>query len=484
MDSSTITHTPPIPKGRGSIPGAPVLDMGPRSRSSLSQAFKAPGVWIPPLIAVAALVFVMTLVYFGSLVDPAGHLRGLPVGIVNQDTGAMVGSRHVNFGQEVAAGLEAAPALRRRLALRAGDLTATEQRMNLGKQYAAVVIPAGFTTSLLSIGDRTTPPGLPRLRTTIDLVTNPRAGTVGVELATGILEPALASASAQIARSLRASSPGRPSVAVETLLADPVSVAAVPYRPLPRHTALGLSAFYIALLTTLAGLLGGIVVHTSIDNVLGYAAIEIGPRWRQRQPVSISRWHTLLAKWTLLVPLTVILTGLMLLAAVWLLGMNAPHFAELWLLTWFAATVVGIGTLVLLAALGTLGQVIALLVFIYLALASSGGTVPLQALPSFLRFLAGFEPLRQIAAGTRSILYFNATGAAGLTRAFLATAIGLGFWLSLGAAVTNWYDRKGFSRVAPALLDYIDHAIRGYHEQHTGAAGPKNIPADPSAEHA
>jgi hypothetical protein len=64
-----------------------------------------------------------------------------------------------------------------------------------------------------------------------------------------------------------------------------------------------------------------------------------------------------------------------------------------------------------------------------------------------------------------SILYLNARGAAGLTRAFVLTGIGFVFWVLLVAAVTNWYDRKGFHRVTPALLDYIDHAVRGHREQ-------------------
>ena len=79
--------------------------------------------------------------------------------------------------------------------------------------------------------------------------------------------------------------------------------------------------------------------------------------------------------------LTLILTGLMLLAAVVILGMNSPDFLSPWLLCWFAAMVIAVGTIVLFAALGTLGQLIALLVFVYLALASSGGTVPLEGLP-------------------------------------------------------------------------------------------------------
>jgi uncharacterized phage infection (PIP) family protein YhgE len=43
---------------------------------------------------------VRTLVYFGSVVNPTGHLRGLPVAVVNEDAGAKVGSQPVDFGQQ------------------------------------------------------------------------------------------------------------------------------------------------------------------------------------------------------------------------------------------------------------------------------------------------------------------------------------------------------------------------------------------------
>ena len=431
----------------------------------MAKAFKAPSVWVPPLVLVAVLVFVMTLVYLGSVIDPAGHLHGLPVGIVNEDAGANVGTRHVDLGQMVAQGLGSSRAVTSRLALRTGDLAAIETRMDVAQEYAAVVIPAGFTASLLAIESRVLRPRAmkgpgPPLR-----CSPIRAGNARRQPGHRVLQPALAKVSAEIGQQLRAEIHGPPSGAQAALLSDPVIASQVPYRPLPRHTALGLSAFYIALLTTFCGFLGGTVVHVAIDSGLGYASTEIGPRWNQRPPVQISRWHTLLAKWAIAVPLMVVLTGLMLLAATWILHMHTPHFGQLWLLTWFAATVVSIGTLVLFAALGTLGQLLGLLIFVYLALASSGGTVPLQALPGVLKFLAEFEPLRQIVGGTRSILYFDARGAAGLTRAFILTAIGLGFWLALGAAVTNWYDRKGFHRVAPAKLDYIDDAVRGYRDQ-------------------
>ncbi|MBV9336997.1 MAG: DUF3533 domain-containing protein, partial [Solirubrobacterales bacterium] len=203
-------------------------------------------------------------------------------------------------------------------------------------------------------------------------------------------------------------------------------------------------------------------VSISVDAVLGYAATELGPVWRQRQPVAISRVQTLISKWVMAAPLTVILTGLMLFTAVVILGMNCPNFLSLWLLCWFAAMVVAIGTLVLFAALGTLGQLVALLVFVYLALASSGGTVPLEALGGFFRFIANFEPLRQILVGVRAILYFGGRGAAGLTRAWVASGIGLVFWISVGLLVTTWYDHKRLYRMPPDLMRYLDRAVADY----------------------
>jgi YhgE/Pip-like protein len=459
----------------------------PQARAS--QVFRVPAVWVPPAILVAGVVLVMTLVYFGSVVDPTGHLHGLPVAVVNEDAGAMAGSRRVHLGQEVAAGLTGSPAVSSRLSLRAATLSAAKGRMDVGKEYAAVVIPPGFTTSLLALSGLPIPAGRLRSRPTIELLTNPRAGTLGVSLATGVLGPALDRASRRIGQRLLRSGNTRTSdTAASVLLNDPVTVAVVRYRPLPSHTALGLSAFYISLITIFCGFLGAVVVHTSVDAGLGYAPTEIGPMWRQRQPVAISRWQTLLAKWAIAVPLTVVLTGVMLAAAVGILGMDTPHFWYLWLLTWFAAAVVAVGTLVLFAALGTLGQLAALLVFVYLALASSGGTVPLKALSGFFRFLANFEPLRQILDGVRAILYFDARGEAGLTRAFVATALGLVFWVLLGALVTIWYDRKKLYRMPPELMAYVDEAVRGYKERtqavprHArGGPGSASTPTDNTA---
>ena len=127
---------------------------------------------------------------------------------------------------------------------------------------------------------------------------------------------------------------------------------------------------------------------------------------------------------------------------------------------------------------GTLGQLVAMLLFVYLALASSGGTIPLQALPSFFRFVANFEPLRQVLDGVRAILYFNAAGNAGLTRGLVLTASGLVLWVVVGVAVTTWYDRRGLDRLAPEILEFAQRSARSYVEGKQ--AGDKDDPGDGS----
>jgi ABC-type uncharacterized transport system permease subunit len=114
-----------------------------------------------------------------------------------------------------------------------------------------------------------------------------------------------------------------------------------------------------------------------------------------------------------------------------------------------------------------------MLIFVYAGLASAGGTIPVQALPSWLSWMAQVEPLRQILAGTRAILYFGATADAGLARCVIAAGSGLVFWLVAGAALVRWYDRKGLNRMDPEMLAYVHASAEQYKAQNVAAADDK-----------
>src|SRR6202020_542776 len=151
-------------------------------------------------------------------------------------------------------------------------------------------------------------------------------------------------------------------------VADPVNLTTSTYRPLPSHSALGLSAFYVALLAIMSGFVGATLINSSIDSALGYGATELGPRWRQRRPVPIDRRQTLLVKCAAALIAAPLLTGILLLIAAGALGMSAPHVLLLWLLSAFAALMIAIGTLSLLAVFGSIGQLLAMILLVYLSL--------------------------------------------------------------------------------------------------------------------
>jgi YhgE/Pip-like protein len=423
--------------------------------------------WAIPLIVGPILMVLVTVVYIGSVVNPVSHLHGLPVSIVNDDAGATIGPRHVDFGAELQTGLTGSRAVSSRLSMTSERLSAAKGRMNHNGAYAAVVIPPDFTASLLSLTGLRLPAGTSVGKPTVQLLTNQRAGTVGVSLASGVLTPAIAVASRRIGQQLLAAARPAPPAgsASAAVLADPITFTSRDNRPLPPHSALGLSAFYVALLALIFGFLAATIVNVTVDAATGYATTEVGPRWRQLAPLPINRWQTLLTKWAMAFPVTGLLMGLMLITAVGLLGMDAPNAGVLWLFTWLCSVSVAVGTLVLFAILGTQGQLLALLLFVYLGLASAGGTVPVQALPGALKALSQIEPLRQILSGTRSILYFNSAGNAGLTRGIITATAGLIIWLALGATVVRWYDRKGLQRLSPDLIDYVQRSIAAYRTQ-------------------
>lgn len=464
------------------VPELDDAEAGAATRSlRTSQVLRLRVIWLTPLIMASILVFLMALFYVGSVVNPVGHLSGLPVALADEDHGATVRGQHIDIGAEVASGLEHSHAVSSRLSLDVDTLFAAERQMHRNDAYATIVVPPDFTTSLLAAYGLLPSAGSTKGRPTVRLVTNPRSGSIGVALASGVAQPALHAASLQVGRELTAEAAklGRaPAAGVSG--ANPLTVATSAFDPLPPNSALGLSAFYVSLLSILCGFLGAILVNTTVDAALGYGTTEIGPKWSQRMPVAISRWHTLLAKWVVALSLVPVLTGILLLVAVGLLQMNAPLVGELWLFITFAGIAIAVGTLALFATFGSLGQLIAMLVFIYLALASSGGTIPLQALPSALRFVANFEPLRQVLDGVRAILYFGAAGDAGLTRGLVLTAVGLVFWIAVGWVVTTVYDHRGLARLQPEVLEFVHQSARSYVAQAHGEDPAGAPPPGPS----
>jgi YhgE/Pip-like protein len=425
-----------------------------------------PKVWILPLLLPAIMIALVTAIYIGSVIDPTAHLHGLPVLIVNEDAGAASPTGHIELGTSVVRALTQAQGVSSRLDLQVVSLNTAEATMDRGGAYATLVIPSAFSTAALLDTGYPAPAGTPPTAP-IQLLENSRLGSLGVNLAAGVLTPALEQVSKQIGVQLteKSTSAVRSNPVLSERVGDPIILSVVSYRALPSHSALGLSAFYVSLVSLLAGFLAATVINSSIDGALGYATSDLGPRWKIRIPRRISRRQTLLTKWSVALVAAPLLTAIIVAVAVGAFGTYAPNFGILWLLLTFATVMVSFGTLALLAAFGNMGQLLAMVIIIYLSLASSGGTIPIQALPGFFKGVGQVEPLRQLLGGTRDILYFGDQWHAGVAHAVLVLGLELAFWLVLGLLFTSWYDRRKLYRVSPDTITTVEHAVSQARQQ-------------------
>ncbi|WP_276514532.1 YhgE/Pip domain-containing protein [Nocardia huaxiensis] len=416
--------------------------------------------WAFPIIVVTLLASLLGVMYLDYVVDPEKNLHGFPIALVNQDvgddiTGADGQVTHVNFGDQVAEGLrKAVPA--DKIDLREIGINESQLQMQNAQVYGTIIIPSDFSKRLGILGVGSVVPG-DISRPVITLQTNPRTGAFTTAIVQKFGEEALTQVDAQVGQQLTeqvktqlAPPPGGPpapelSGATRIALEHPLNIVVEQFWPLPGGSGEGLTAFFYSLLLLLVGMVGAMIIHQLIDSALGFLPTEWGPWYVHFPRTPISRVTTLLIKWSAVVVMATAVSAA-LLGIGTALGMPIDKPLSLFLYGAFVIIAVGVTCTSILAAVGTAGLIINLIIFIILGLPSSGGTVPIEATPKYFAWLAKFEPMHQVFLGTRSILYFNGSGQAGLTRGFWMAALGLAIGLVGGLAITTYYDRKGLER--------------------------------------
>ncbi|AZQ75299.1 DUF3533 domain-containing protein [Streptomyces luteoverticillatus] len=419
---------------------------------------RSPRLWIGSGLILAVVSTLFALLYVGGNVNPKGNLRDLPVALVNSDKGLDANGKHMNLGEQVVSGIKKSAEGNKSFDWQVLSRQEADKKLGQGKLYGAVVVPQNFTAAVTGL---TSPQQTQPARPTMTVLTNQSAGSFGSSMASQATQKAAHAASAQLGKQLldRAAAQKAPlAPAAKLLLADPVSVQVADGHPLGTHSAMGLSAFYYALVLVVCGMLGANALTNQVDTALGYLHSDFGP-FRLRQPLQhTSRVRTLAISSVLMLAFSLVMGSIVEAATVGILGMDASHLGLLWVYSVATIAVVGISALTLLSVFGVPGMLLSAIVFVAMAVPSSGATVPLEALPGFFRWLSEFEPLRQITGGMRSILYYDAQADAGLTRAWVSMGIALVVALLFGFGVTRLYDRKGLHRV-PRPTEPADEAV-------------------------
>jgi len=398
--------------------------------------------WAVPIVITLVVLAALAAFYLGGILNPMTNLRHFPIAVVNEDAGPT--------GAQVLKGLLSNFDKDDAYDVRVLSHDEAKRQLDTAQIYGVAVIPPNFSSKLQAYAKSAVDPGRVE-RPVIVVSTNPRAGTLGANIAGQTLTRAITLVdrlvgqrlSQEVAQQLG----NKPMPAAVTLmLGNPIEVQSAMHNALPDGTGNGLSAFYYALLLLLAGFTGSIVISMLADSMLGFVPAEFGPAYRFAEQVQISRLRALYIKWALMIVLAVLASGTYLLVAA-KLGMPIQHAVPLWLYGAFAIAAVGITSTSLIAILGALGLLVSIFVFVIIGLPSAGATVPLQAAPQFFGWLANFEPMHQVFLGTRALLYFDGRADAGLSRALIMTAIGLVIGLLLGAVITYLYERRGYHRI-------------------------------------
>ncbi len=395
--------------------------------------------WAVPLVIAMGLLSLLALSYLGSILHPQRNLHDFPLLLVNNDRG--------EYGGEVAQRVRAAFAPDQ-VRLRITDAAEADRQLSLADVYGAIWIPEDFSARLTAL---TQPGPGPATSPSIEVQTNPRAGTTAVTLTTQLITPVLDGINRELGTTVteRARTGGVPLTdAALITLTEPVHVAVTQYAALPEGTANGISAFYYTLLVVFAGVTGSQLINVGVDTVT------------QGDP-TISPWRALLFKWALMAVVALAMAGSYQLIAS-ALGMPIGHRLTLYCFSVFAALAMGMTALANLAVVSTLasalrlpvlnnlGMPINMLIFIALGLPSSGGIMPIEATPPLYGALAEFEPMHQVYLGVRSILYLDARAAAGLTRALAMCGIGVVSAIVVGVLTTLGYDRLRARLAHPA----------------------------------
>jgi ABC-type polysaccharide/polyol phosphate export permease len=209
----------------------------------------------------------------------------------------------------------------------------------------------------------------------------------------------------------------------------------------------GMSAFYFSLVLVLVGFIGASLVSPLVDSALGFIPSELGPVVARQSYTAVSRRTTFLSKVAILVtaaPFAAL--AIQLVAA--LFGVSVVDPVLLWLYSAAVIAAIGTSALAVFSVFGPgIGALVNTLFFVALSMVSSGGTVPLAALPPFFHWFSDISPYRHVVDGTRSLFYFDGNLSAGLGSAWVSVAVCGALGLLLGLVVTTLYGRvQAFSR--------------------------------------
>ena len=350
--------------------------------------------WISLAMITVGIAFI-AFCLLGALLSPSENTHNLPVALVNGDQGATAGPQAVNFGRDLSSrltGPQSNDTLKWSvLDNRQSAIEGVRQR----KYYAALVIPADYSASLVALTSQTA-----QHPAQIELVTNPVGPTLGSQLVQGAMQGIvgnLSKATGEQLTSQVAAAKIPLSLPAATFLSNPVQAASVSVATIGDHSGRGISVFFLAILLTLAGILSVYLPDLAIQRQVAD---------RRKNDLPVSAWTVFEAR-LLFYSLAAVGSVIGLLSLAWLLNMDVSDWLSLSLFCTLYVLTTSWLVLLFQTVLGRIGLGLASLVLVLLSLPASGALFPSESIPALWQWLNVIVPMRYMVDGIRSVLFLN-----------------------------------------------------------------------------
>ena len=408
------------------------------------------------VVMVCGLFALLGYMYMAGTADPQNHMRHLPWAVVNSDRGATldtpIGPQHLDLGTQVVGGLMDNNDWSR-LDLHVVSPEEAEEGLQDARYYGVVTVPEDLSENVAGLLDGTArtdgPPATPG---TITVSSSPRLSLAGAQVGQRLVDALQHSADERIGGTVldkgtqlaQARNQQAPATAAAAL-AHPVSVHAATWNPLPPGISNGTMPMFYALVVILAGFTGAMVISNVLDARLGFMPIEVGPLSVALEVAPHGRLRVLVRKWAVTAITAPLVSGIYLLIAK-SLGLGGFSYVDAFAFSVLAILAVGIAAHAIIAAMGSFGLLVNLVVFVVLGIPTSGGTTPPEMLPEQFKAIGSIEPMHLVYNGLRSIMFFDSRGSTGLTHGAWVLLAWLVSGLVVGVLAASYYDRVGLRR--------------------------------------
>jgi YhgE/Pip-like protein len=370
---------------------------------ALKKLLKIHATW-RPIWMVGLIMFCMISIYLPVFGGTTARLTNFPLIIVNEDEGV---SSYI-MGKEIAESLIQKQDGHTFSWKAATSKEAAVNKLKNNQAYGALIIPPDYSKDISELRGVLMTGKTKGKAANIEIFINEGGGQRTTMIATNALQTLVTNTSTNISNHLkeeliRNNIKLSPTTAI--LLDNPIQYRVKNALGLPKNTNNGMTPFMIVLITSVSGLMGANMINAYLKNSSARVRSE---------GHELTTTEVLVTEMLLGIILSALVAAILQIAVFAVFGSShSTSILLIFLFTFLCCMTMYFQFKMIALFLGKWGILVMFPINI-LGIFSSGGAIPIAALPLFHHFFSTFLPARHMVDGLRVMLYYNGKFQAGL----------------------------------------------------------------------